>query len=176
MLFIETRLKGAYIVGLERREDHRGFFARAWCEKEFEAHGLNSNLAQANVGFSKKKGTLRGMHYQIKPYEESKLVRCTMGALVDVIIDLRPESPTNKQWVSVELTADNRRMLYVPEGFAHGYQTLADDTEVLYQTSQFYSPDHAQGVRFDDPAFRITWPLAVEVISDGDKNWPRYLL
>lgn len=176
MLFAETELKGAYIINLERREDHRGFFARSWCQKEFRDHGLNSALVQLNIGFSKKKGTVRGMHFQRKPYAESKVVRCTMGAIMDIIIDLRPESPTHKQWVSIELNAGNRTMLYVPEGFAHGYQTLEDNTEVLYQTSEFYVPDHAIGVRFDDPAFGVLWPLPAEVISDADKRWPLYSL
>jgi dTDP-4-dehydrorhamnose 3,5-epimerase len=176
MLFTPTNLKGVFIITPEKREDHRGFFARAWCKKEFETHGLNTDLVQVNVGFSKKQGTLRGMHFQTEPYEECKLVRCTMGEIVDVVIDLRPDSPTHKQWISVELSADNRTMLYVPEGFAHGYLTLVDNTEVAYQTSQFYEPGHAKGVRFDDPAFGITWPRTVDVISEADRNWPLYLL
>ncbi len=176
MRFTETALKGAYVIEIEKREDHRGFFARAWCKKEFEAHSLNTDLVQINVGYSKKRGTLRGMHFQTKPYEECKLVRCTTGAVVDVIIDLRPESPTYKKWIGVELTAENRTMLYVPEGFAHGYQTLVDHTEVVYHTSQLYAPEHATGVRYDDPAFGIVWPLPVEAISDADKSWPLYRL
>lgn len=174
MKFTETGLKGAYLVEMERRADSRGFFGRAWCKREFEIQGLNPNLAQANIGFSNKRGTLRGMHYQVPPSEEAKLVRCTMGAIYDVIIDLRRDSPTYKQWLGVELTAHNRLMLYVPEGCAHGYQTLADDTEVFYQTSQFYAPECARGVRYDDPAFGISWPSAVEVMADADRTWPSY--
>jgi dTDP-4-dehydrorhamnose 3,5-epimerase len=175
MIFTETRLKGAYSVDIERREDQRGFFARGWCAEEFEAHDLNPRMVQSNIGFSIKKGTLRGMHYQVQPEAEAKLVRCTTGAIYDVIVDLRPDSPTHKQWIGVELTADNRRMLYIPEGFAHGYQTLADDTEMYYQTSQFYAPASARGVRYDDPAFGIVWPLQVALISNADQAWPGYL-
>jgi dTDP-4-dehydrorhamnose 3,5-epimerase len=175
MLFQETKLKGAYLIDLERREDHRGFFARAWCKNEFEEHYLNANFLQANVGFSLKKGTLRGMHYQIEPYQEVKVVRCTMGAIYDVIIDLRRNSLTYRQWIGVELTSDNRRMIYVPEGFAHGYQTLKDNTEIYYMTSQVYSPEFARGHRYNDPSFRITWPYEVECISDGDRAWPDYV-
>ncbi len=176
MIFTETRVKGAYLVDIAKREDSRGFFARAWCKQEFEAHGLNPNVAQANIGFSPKRGTLRGMHYQAAPYQEAKLVRCTMGEIYDVLIDLRPDSPTYMQWLGVELTAQNRQMLHVPEGCAHGYQTLTDDTEVVYQTSQFYAPEYARGVRYDDPAFGISWPIEVRVISDADKSWPLYSL
>jgi dTDP-4-dehydrorhamnose 3,5-epimerase len=175
MIFTETKLKGAYVLDPERREDHRGFFARTWCRREAEALGLNPNVVQINTTLSIRKGTVRGMHYQLAPYEEVKVVRCTRGALFDVIVDLRPESPTYTQWFSVELTADNRRMLYVPEGFAHGSQTLTDDTELFYQASQFYAPDFARGLRFDDPLFDIEWPLQVEVISDADRSWPDYL-
>lgn len=174
MQFIETDLKGAYIIDLSRIEDERGFFARAWCREEFIAHGLNPSIAQINVGYSRKRGTIRGLHYQRSPGDEAKLVRCTRGAMQAVIVDLRRDSPTHRQWVSFELTQTNCRMIYVPEGFAHGYQTLADDTEMCYQTSQVYSPTHASGVRFDDPAFGIKWPLAVEVISIQDKSWPQY--
>jgi len=174
MIFTETKLKGAYILDLDRREDARGFFARTWCRKEFEDHGLWSQLVQINLGFSSKKGTLRGMHYQIAPYQEVKVVRCTMGAICDVIIDLRTDSPTHKQWTSVELTAGNHRMIYVPEGFAHGYQSLVDDTEIYYQTSQFYHPDFARGRRYNDPAFGIKWPLPVARISNQDISWPDY--
>lgn len=176
MLFSETKLAGAFLINLERREDHRGFFARVWCKEEFAAHGLNPNLAQSNVGFSKRKGTLRGMHFQTQPYAECKLIRCTMGRVVDIIIDLRPSSSTHKQWFSAELSADNRTMLYVPEGFAHGYLTLDDNTELMYQSTQVYAPKHAIGVRYDDPAFRIVWPATIEVISDADRNWPTYKL
>ena len=174
MLFRETRLRDAFIIEIERREDERGFFARAWCEKEFENHGLITRFVQCDISFNKRKGTLRGMHYQVAPYEEAKLVRCTRGAIYDVIIDLRPLSPTYKQWVGVELTADNYKMLYVPESFAHGYQTLEDDTEVFYQVSQFYCPECEGGVRHDDPAFGIRWPLDVQMISNKDRNWPDY--
>ena len=166
---------GAYIIDLERREDPRGFFARSWCRKEFGDHGLWEEFVQINVGFNTKKGTLRGMHYQIAPHQEVKVVRCTMGAVYDVIIDLRPKSPTFKQWTGVELNSGNHRMLYVPEGFAHGYQTLADNTEINYQTSRFYAPECARGNRYDDPAFGIEWPLAVSSISDPDRSWPDYM-
>ncbi|MCK4826502.1 dTDP-4-dehydrorhamnose 3,5-epimerase, partial [bacterium] len=153
MIFTETQLRGAYIIEIEKLKDNRGFFARTWCQKEFEEHGLTPRVVQANVSSNKKKGTLRGMHYQIAPYEETKLVRCTRGAIYDVIIDLRPASPTYTQWVGVELTADNYKMLYVPENFAHGFQTLEDNTEVTYQVSQFYTPGSESGIRWGDPAF-----------------------
>jgi dTDP-4-dehydrorhamnose 3,5-epimerase len=174
VIFTETTLTGAYIIDLERKEDSRGFFARSWCRKEFEDRGLCPQCVQVNVGFSPTKGTLRGMHYQIAPFQEVKVVRCTMGAIFDVIIDLRPESPTHRKWTGVELSSGNRRMLYVPEGVAHGYQTIEDNTEIYYQTSQFYSPDAARGVRFNDPAFGIAWPLAVANISNADGSWPDY--
>lgn len=174
MQFTATRIHGAYAIDLERREDQRGFFARCWCQKEFESQGLITSFVQANVGFSHKQGTLRGMHFQSSPYQEVKLVRCTMGRIVDIIVDLRPTSPTYTQWVSLELTADNRTMLYVPEGCAHGYQTLEDNTEVVYDTSQFYAPQHATGVLYNDPAFGIVWPLPVAVISAADSNWVPY--
>lgn len=174
VLFIETKLKGAYIIDLERRGDDRGFFARSWCRQEFEDHGLSPRCVQINIGFSPKKGTLRGMHHQVAPHREVKVVRCTMGAIFDVIIDLRPDSPTHRQWTGVELNSGNRRMLYVPEGFAHGYQTLEDNTEIYYQTSQFYAPDSARGVRYNDPAFGIEWPLGVASISNADGLWPDY--
>jgi dTDP-4-dehydrorhamnose 3,5-epimerase len=174
MLFSQVKLKGAYIIKPEKRSDDRGFFARSWCQREFEEYGLNPRVAQSNIGFSKKKGTLRGLHYQIAPHEEVKLVRCTRGAIYDVIIDLRPESMTYKQWVGVELTGENHNLLYVPEGFAHGYQTLTDDTEIYYQTSQFYAPEFARGIRYDDPAFGIEWPMTIESISDADRSWQDY--
>ena len=170
MIFTETKLNGAFIIDIEPREDERGFFARSWCEDEFQSHGLNPRLAQCNISFNKKRGTLRGMHYQVAPFAEAKLVRCTMGAIHDVIIDLRPDSPTFKQWISVDLTAENRRALYVPENFAHGFQTLRDNTEVFYQMSEFYHPECARGVRWDDPAFGIRWTLPVEVVSEQDAN------
>ena len=174
MIFTETKLKGAYVIDLERVTDERGFFARSWCAKEFSSHGLSPAIVQANVGHSTKKGTIRGMHFQIAPSAEVKVVHCSRGSLYDVIIDLRDGSPTRGQWVGAELTADNGRMLYVPEGFAHGYQTLEDETDLVYQTSQFYAREAAKGVRYNDPAFAIAWPLPVSVVSSGDTNWPDY--
>jgi dTDP-4-dehydrorhamnose 3,5-epimerase len=174
VIFTETRLKGAFVLELEKREDDRGFFARSWCRKEFEAHNLKSAIVQCNVSFNRRKGTLRGMHYQAAPFAEAKLVRCTTGALYDVIIDLRPDSATYKQHVGEVLSAANYKMLYVPEGFAHGFQTLEDNTEIFYQMSQFYSPDHARGVRYNDPAFDIEWMLDEPVIADRDRNYPDF--
>lgn len=174
MIFTETKLPGAYLIDVEKREDHRGFFARAWCQREFEEHHLVPRVVQANISFNKQKGTLRGMHYQLAPYAETKLVRCVRGALYDVIIDLRPDSSTYMQWLGVELTAEDYRMLFVPEGFAHGFQTLVDNTEATYQVSQFYTPGAEGGVRYDDPAFGIEWPIDVQVISDKDRSWPNY--
>jgi dTDP-4-dehydrorhamnose 3,5-epimerase len=174
MRFRETKLKGAYLVEPERLEDERGFFARTWCQREFEAHGLNPRLVQCSVAFNRKTGTLRGMHYQAAPHAEAKLVRCTMGAIYDVILDLRPASLTLRQWIAEELTAENRRALYIPEGCAHGFQTLADNTEVLYQMSEFYYPERASAVRWNDPAFQIEWPLPPTAISRKDlthANW-----
>ena len=172
MIFRETTLKGAFVIEMEKFEDKRGFFARAWCQKEVEANGLVSRVVQTNISFNKKRGTLRGMHYQVAPYEQIKLVRCTRGVIYDVIIDLRPDSPTFRKWTGVELTAENYTMLYVPENFAHGFQTLEDNTEVTYQVSQFYSPESERGVRYDDPVFQVEWPLPVEVISEKDIAWP----
>lgn len=174
MLFMETLLKGAYIIDLERREDERGFFARSWCADEFTKHGLNPSLVQCNISFNLKKGTLRGMHYQAEPYPEAKVVRCTMGAIYDVIIDLRPDSPTFKKWINVELSADNRRAVYIPEGFAHGFQTLADDTEVFYQMYEFFHPECARGVRWDDPAFGVEWPDDRRIVSQRDQEYPGF--
>ena len=174
MKFTETGLKGAYIIELEQIEDERGFFARSWCEKEFAKHGLNSNLVQCNISFNRKQGTLRGMHYQGDPHEEAKLVRCTMGAIYDVIIDLRSESATFKQWTGVELTAENRKMLYIPEGFAHGFQTLEDNTEVFYQMSEFYHPESAKGVRWNDPVFKIEWLMKNPIISPKDGAYENF--
>lgn len=174
MRFSETQLKGAYIIDLEHREDHRGFFARAWCQREFEEHGLNPRIVQTNIGFTLKKGGLRGMHFQVAPKQEAKTVRCTTGAIIDVVVDLRPDSATFKQWFGLELSAENRRMLYVPEGCAHGYQTLVDNTEIQYQTSEFYSAEHARGVRYDDPVFGIEWPLPITSISEADRAWPDF--
>ncbi|QHT69797.1 dTDP-4-dehydrorhamnose 3,5-epimerase [Rhodocytophaga rosea] len=174
MIFTETKLKGAFIVDVKRIEDERGFFGRSWCKKEMEEHGLNSNVVQANVSFNHKKGTLRGMHFQINPYQETKLIRCTKGAIYDVIIDLRKDSPTYKQWIGVELTEDNFRMLYVPEDFAHGFITLKDNTAVTYQVTQFYTPGAEAGIRWNDPTLGIEWPIPVEVISAKDENHPNY--
>jgi len=168
VIFTETVLSGAFVVELDPMQDERGFFARSWCQQEFAAHGLNPNLVQCNISFNKKRGTLRGMHYQEKPHEEAKLVRCTRGAIYDVIIDLRPDSPTHRRWFGAELTADNYRMLYVPEGFAHGFQTLEDDSEVFYQMSVAHHPDAARGVRFDNPEFAIAWPIVDIIISPRD--------
>jgi dTDP-4-dehydrorhamnose 3,5-epimerase len=173
--FRETELQGAFIIDPERLEDERGFFARTWCQREAEAYGLQPKWLQCNISFNKKKGTMRGMHYQVAPFEEAKLIRCTMGAIHDVIIDLRPDAPTFKQWVAVELSAENRRMLYIPEGFAHGFLTLEDNSEIFYQMSEFYAPVYARGVRWNDPAFGIQWLIDVRVISDRDRNYPDFL-
>lgn len=171
MIFTETKLAGAYVIDLERREDDRGHFARAFCRREFEEHGLKPVIAQANVAFNRRRGTMRGMHFQFPPAAETKLVRCTRGAILDVIVDLRPESDTYLQHVSVELTAENGRALYVPERFAHGYQVLADDTETSYQVGEFYTPEAEGGLRYEDPQLAIAWPLPVTEISDKDKVW-----
>ena len=171
MIFKETRLKGACIIELEPTKDERGFFARSFCQKELEEHGLNFNIVQCNISYNKKKGTLRGMHYQVAPYQEAKLVSCIKGAVYDVAIDLQPDSPTYCQWFAVELSAENHNMFYVPEGFAHGFQTLKDNTEVFYQMSQFYNPEFARGLRWDDSAFRIKWPLAKKIISEKDSGY-----
>ncbi len=185
MKFTETKLKGAFIIEPERLEDERGFFARTWCQREFREHGLNPALVQCNISYNIKKGTLRGMHYQAAPYEEAKLVRCTSGSIYDVIIDLRPDSPTYCQWVAVELTAHssahssqltiNHKMLYIPEGFAHGFLTLVDNTEVFYQMSEFYMPEYARGVRWNDPAFGIQWPIDISIISEKDRQFPDFI-
>jgi len=172
MIFTETKLKGAFILDLERREDNRGFFARAFCQNEFTAHGLKPVIAQANLAFNKVKGTVRGMHFQIPPAAETKLVRCTRGGIVDIIVDLRPESPTYLQNVAVELNEDNFRALYVPERFAHGYQVLRDNTETSYQVGEFYSPPNERALRYDDPRLELSWPLPVTQISDKDKVAP----
>ena len=172
MVFRETKLKGAFLIDLEKSEDERGFFARSWCKNEFEAHGLKSRLVQCNISFNKKKGTLRGMHYQAPPQGEAKLIRCTAGSIYDVIIDLRPQSATFTHWYGVNLSADNYMMLYVPEDLAHGFLTLADETEVFYQMSEFYSPAHGRGIRWNDPLFRIEWPDEPRIISDRDRSYP----
>jgi len=174
MIFTETKLKGAFILELEKLEDERGFFARTWCRQEFSKYGLNPNLVQCSVSFNHKLGTLRGMHYQIAPYEEAKLLQCIAGAIYDVVIDLRCDSPTFTEWIAVELTAENHRMLYVPENFAHGFQTLKDNTEVFYQISQFHAPEYARGIRWDDPAFGIHWPDTTRIISDRDATYPDF--
>lgn len=174
MEFIETELKGAFLVRLKRIEDARGYFARGWCREEFAQHGLITGMVQLNVGFSHKRGTMRGMHYQVAPHAEAKFVRCTRGAIYDVIVDLRPDSPTRGRWVGAELTADNGTMLYAPEGFAHGYQTLTEDAEMYYLTTAFYASGSARGIRYNDPTFQINWPLAVTVISEADQKWPDY--
>jgi dTDP-4-dehydrorhamnose 3,5-epimerase len=174
MIFTETRLRGAYIIELERLDDERGFFARSFSQDDFVRLGMNPHIVQCNVSFNRKKGTLRGMHLQSAPYEEAKLVRCTMGAIYDVILDLRATSATFRQWFAVELSAENRRMLYIPEGLAHGLQTLEDHTEVFYQMSEAYHPECSRGMRWDDPAFGIEWPLPVSVISYKDKTYPDF--
>ncbi|AJY68206.1 dTDP-4-dehydrorhamnose 3,5-epimerase [Geobacter sulfurreducens] len=171
MIFIETNLKGAFIIDIERREDSRGFFARAFCQKEFEEHGLKPVIAQANIAYNNAKGTLRGMHFQYPPAAETKLVRCTRGAILDIIVDLRPESSTYLQHVAVELTEDNHRALYVPERFAHGYQVLSDNTETSYQVGEFYTPGVEGGLLYNDPRLGLRWPLPVSVISDKDRDW-----
>jgi dTDP-4-dehydrorhamnose 3,5-epimerase len=172
MVFTETRLAGAFIIEINPWEDERGFFARTWCQREFAAHGLKTEVRQCNISFNKEKGTLRGMHFQTKPHEEAKLVQCIRGAIYDVIIDLRPDSATFQQWLGVELSAQNRRQLYIPEGFAHGFQTLEDDTEVFYYMFEFYHPESARGVRWDDPVFGINWDKSLNVIiSPRDRSY-----
>lgn len=172
MKFVETKLVGAYIVDLEPREDDRGLFARTYCAREFGEKGLASNFVQCSVSMTCQRGTIRGLHFQLAPASEVKLVRCTAGALYDVIVDLRPNSKTYLQHVGVELTARNRRALYVPEMFAHGLQTLENDTEVFYQINQYFAPDLARGIRFDDPKLGIKWPLPVATTSEKDRQWP----
>ncbi len=175
MIFTETKLPGAYVIEVEKREDQRGFFGRTFCREEFEAHGLNSQVVQCNTSFNKRKGTLRGMHFQAVPFAEAKLVRCTSGSIYDVIIDLRPASRTFKQHFAVEVSAANHRMLYIPENMAHGFQTLEDDTEVFYQMSQMFSAEHARGVRWNDPAFGIEWPADERIITERDRNYPDFV-
>jgi dTDP-4-dehydrorhamnose 3,5-epimerase len=171
MVCFETKLSGVLEINLEPKSDERGFFARAWCRKEFEAQGLNPALVQCNLSFNLRKGTLRGIHYQVVPYAETKVVRCTKGSVYDVVVDLRPQSPTFKSWVAVVLKGSTHNMVYVPEGCAHGFLTLEDETEVFYQMSEFYHPDAARGVRFNDPAFQIVWPGKIEVISERDRSY-----
>jgi len=174
MTFQETKLRGVFEIGFEPCYDDRGFFARSWCQKEFECHGLNPSVVQCNVSFNTHKGTLRGMHYQDAPYGEAKLVRCTRGSIYDVVIDLRPQSPTFKNWIAVVLSDEQRNMVYVPEGCAHGFLTLGDNTEVFYQMSEFYHPELSRGVRYDDPAFQIVWPEKIDVISERDRTHPNF--
>lgn len=171
MKFHETKLKNAYVIELDRLEDERGYFARAWCQKEFLNFGLDANLVQCNFSQNPKRGTLRGLHYQDPPHAETKLVRCTRGAIYDVIVDLRPDSETFLQWIAEELTPDNGKMMYIPKGFAHGFQTLAENTMVFYQVSEFYARDYCRGVRWNDPRLAIRWPYEVAVISPQDKGW-----
>jgi len=175
MIFTPLSLPGAFLIDLQRQEDERGFFARSWCSQEFEAHGLDPRVAQCSVSYNRTQGTLRGMHYQAEPHGEAKLVRCTAGAIYDVILDLRATSPTFMRWEAVELTAQNHRMLYVPKDLAHGFQTLVDHTEVFYQISAVYRPDHARGVRWNDPVFGIRWPAAERVISAKDRAYPDFV-
>lgn len=174
MIFRETAIEGVYVLELERREDARGFFAEAWSRDAFRARGLEAEFAQWNLAWNRVAGTLRGMHFQLPPHEEAKLVRCTSGACYDVALDLRRDSRTFRRWVAAELDAENRRAVYVPPGCAHGYQTLAPATEVAYLTSRPYAPSHARGVRYDDPAFAIRWPLPVACVSDADRGWPPF--
>ena len=174
MKFTETKLKGAYIVELEKRVDERGFFARSFDREEFKKHGLNPNVVQCNISYNKKKGTTRGMHFQLPPYQEVKYLRCTRGRVYDVIIDLRSKSETYKQWIGVELSAENYKMLYAPEGFAAGVQILEDDTELIYQVSQFYNPEYERGIRWDDQTFKITWPLKPTVMTAKDQDHPPF--
>tara|TARA_B100000809_G_C14942051_1_gene460792 strand:- start:144 stop:674 length:531 start_codon:yes stop_codon:yes gene_type:complete len=173
MKFFETELKCSYIIELEKLEDERGFFSRSWDRNEFKEQGLNHNLVQCNISFSKKRGTLRGMHFQKKPFEETKLVRCTRGKIFDVIIDLRAESNTYKKWIGMELKSDDFKMLYIPEGFAHGFQTLEDNTEVFYQVSNWFSPEHERGIRWDDKELDIKWPINNPIISKKDLSYDR---
>lgn len=174
MIFNETKLKGAFVITPERLEDERGFFARSFCLTEFSRHGLYPTIVQCNLSYNKKKGTFRGMHFQVAPYEEDKIVSCTQGSILDFIVDLRPGSPTFKQWIAVELSAENRNILYVPKSFANGFITLSDHTQVQYQMTQFYHAESARGFRWDDPAFDIHIPFAVEAIAEKDKSFPPF--
>lgn len=174
MIFTKTNLEGAWIVDIKRLEDERGFFARTFCQNEFRDHGLNPCVAQCNVSYNKRKGTFRGVHLQVSPYREAKLVQCISGSIYDVIVDLRPESQTYLQHLGLTLTADEHRMLYIPEGFAHGFLTLEEETNVFYQMSEFYAPESARGFRWNDPSFEITLPTDVNVISERDANYPDF--
>jgi dTDP-4-dehydrorhamnose 3,5-epimerase len=174
MIFTSTQLKGALVVDIEPREDERGFFARTWCRQELAAQGLDTEIAQESLSYNRVGGTVRGLHFQHPPHEENKIVRCTRGAIFDVIIDLRADSSSYLQWQGFELTAENRRALYIPKGFAHGFQTLVDHCEIVYQISAFYAPAAAAGYRYDDVAFRIAWPLSVTMISERDLRWSNF--
>lgn len=175
MIVKKTPIADALLIELERREDHRGFFARAWCEKEAEKYGLHTGWVQANIAGTTRRGTIRGMHYQVSPHEEIKLIRCVKGEIYDAFIDIRPNSPTFKKWWGIRLNADKYQMVYVPKGFAHGYQALTDYVEVFYQVSQFYTPEAERGVRWDDPAFEIDWPIKESlIVSEKDRNWPLF--
>ena len=174
MIFKETNLHGAFIIEPEMLTDERGAFARIFCQKEFENHGLNPNIFQCSISLNKEKFTLRGMHFQKSPHAEAKLVRCSRGLIYDVIVDLRSDSPTYMEWTSIEISLENKRMVYIPEGFAHGFQTLEENTEVIYQMSQFYSPGHSGGFRWDDPSFNIEWPTKPIIISPKDQIFPDF--
>ena len=176
MIFSETKLKGAFVIDVQKLIDDRGFFGRLWCEKEMNAHNLETNIVQSNVSLSKNKGTLRGMHFQRSPYQETKLVRCTKGSVYDVIIDLRPESQTFKQWFGIKLSETDHKMIYVPKNFAHGFLTLEDNSEVYYLVTQFYNKDHEAGLRWDDPELNIDWPIMVHEISEKDNIHPNFEL
>jgi dTDP-4-dehydrorhamnose 3,5-epimerase len=172
MIFIQTNIPGAFIIEIELIADERGFFARTFCKREFEARSLETNFVQCSISYNRRKGTLRGMHYQISPYEETKIVSCIKGSIYDVVLDLRPDSDTFRQWVAVDLNDRNHRFLYIPKGCAHGFQTMEDDTEVYYQISEFYHPESARGIRWDDRAFSVFWPGPINVISAKDRNYP----
>jgi dTDP-4-dehydrorhamnose 3,5-epimerase len=174
MEYHESKLRGVFEIRIEPKEDERGFFARTWCQREFEEHGLNPRLVQCSLSFNNKKGTLRGIHYQVEPHAEAKLVRCTRGAIYDVVVDLRKQSPTFKNWIAVTLSAEKRNMVYIPEGCAHGFLTLGDSSEVFYQMSEFYHAESARGVRWNDAAFQISWPESVTVISERDRTYPDF--
>ncbi len=176
MIFTETKLKGAYLIEIKKIGDERGFFGRSWCQNEMKEHGLIGNIAQINTSFSKEKGTLRGLHFQLPPHQEAKMIRCTRGSVFDIIVDLRPDSPTFRQWTGEILTEDNYKALYSPVGFAQGFITLEDNTEITYFTTGFYAPEHATGVRWNDPQFNIRLPLEPVVISDQDTRWPDFNL
>jgi len=174
LIFVETKLKGSYIVELEKRVDHRGFFARSWDGAVLEQHGLLGKVVQQNVAFSKIKGTIRGLHFQKAPYQETKLVRCTRGTVYDVIVDLRPDSPTYKQWLGVKMTVDDYKLLYVPNDFAQGFQSLEDNSEIQYLVSEVYTPAAEAGIRYNDPNIGVEWPLPVSMITEKDANWPDF--